>query len=330
MAEIPATTSKTVAAIYESYEKAAERRWQRRLGASQAGHECDRFLWYSFRWWAEPEKFDGRMLRLFETGHRAEPRFADDLEGIGVEVHLVNQETGEQFELTALDGHLVCKMDGAAIGVPEAPKEWHVCEFKTHNAKSYSTIQRDGIKKAKPQHYYQCVLGMMMSGMKRCLYVAENKDTSELYSERLRWEECADDAAKIMVRLKGITSNSSIPKRISTNPESKQCKYCTFKGVCHEGGTPPVTCRSCVFSRAIHGGQWYCGKYRSAIDHEAQLLAHECPSYELNIGISPSDRAIADKECSPADGIEGHAVVLHLPNGRPYKAVPLNEYVAAV
>ena len=41
------------------------------LGASLLGHPCDRYLWLMFRW-AVIEKFDGRILRLFQRGQREE------------------------------------------------------------------------------------------------------------------------------------------------------------------------------------------------------------------------------------------------------------------
>jgi hypothetical protein len=55
------------------------------MGASGLGEECWRKLWYDFRWTKE-EHFDGRMMRLFNVGHSAEPRFVAYLRGIGFEV----------------------------------------------------------------------------------------------------------------------------------------------------------------------------------------------------------------------------------------------------
>ena len=55
------------------------------LGASMIGRECSRELWYSFRW-VKPSSFNGRMLRLFNRGHREEERFIEWLEGIGAKV----------------------------------------------------------------------------------------------------------------------------------------------------------------------------------------------------------------------------------------------------
>lgn len=56
------------------------------LGASLIGHECGRYLWYTFRWCFR-EVHTPRMLRLFNRGHREEPRFIEWLRGAGLEVY---------------------------------------------------------------------------------------------------------------------------------------------------------------------------------------------------------------------------------------------------
>lgn len=55
------------------------------LGASQIGKECARELWYNFRW-VKTIKFDGRMHRLFNRGHKEEDRFCEWLRGAGITV----------------------------------------------------------------------------------------------------------------------------------------------------------------------------------------------------------------------------------------------------
>lgn len=55
------------------------------LGASLIGHKCSAYLWFVFRW-VKAEQFSGRMLRLFNRGHREEERFIEYLEGIGCKV----------------------------------------------------------------------------------------------------------------------------------------------------------------------------------------------------------------------------------------------------
>ena len=150
MPELPqeAIDSPTVTAIYAAYVASAEAtaHQSRRLGASVVGKICPRAVWYDFRHCGR-EKFEGRMLRLFETGHNEEARIARNLQDIGAEVHLADPATNEQFTLTAIGGHFVDKLDAVCAGLPEAPKTWHVCEFKTHNHKSFTAIKNGGVKK---------------------------------------------------------------------------------------------------------------------------------------------------------------------------------------
>ena len=77
------SVSLTVQAIVDHYKKKGDSEPLRKyLGASIIGHECDRYLWYLFRQCVIRE-FKGRLYRLFDTGHRSESRFSDDLRAIG-------------------------------------------------------------------------------------------------------------------------------------------------------------------------------------------------------------------------------------------------------
>lgn len=61
------------------------------LGASLIGHDCEKYLWGIFRW-LKKEKFDGRMQRLFNRGHKEEARFVEWLRGVGFDVWDVQTE----------------------------------------------------------------------------------------------------------------------------------------------------------------------------------------------------------------------------------------------
>ena len=70
------------------------------LGASMIGDECARKLWYNFRWVLTQSFIDtkgvdqkGRMMRLFNRGHKEEFRFVEWLRGMGFIV--------EEFEPTS-------------------------------------------------------------------------------------------------------------------------------------------------------------------------------------------------------------------------------------
>lgn len=270
--------SKTVQAIYAYHEAQRETRPRTYVGASQIGHACERKLWYDFRHCGGQE-FDGRMLRLFETGDLAEFRFVKELKEIGCEVYDVDPATGEQFEVKALGGHFSGHMDGAGRGFPEADKAWHVLEFKTHNAKSFAKLKKDGVKASKPMHYAQMVIYMHLTGMKRAFYLAANKDTDHLYSERLRHEDCKDDALRLMERAERIIRSVSPPEKIGDSADHFNCKWCEHADRCH--GTDSVGpavrcgtgCRTCVHATPetdTEDGRWSCKQHRVTLTIESQ------------------------------------------------------------
>ena len=85
------------------------------------------------------------MLRLFETGRLEEERLIRNLRRIGVTVLDVDPETGRQWHVQAHGGHFGGSLDGVGLGIPEAPKTWHVLEFKTHNAQeSFAELKQQG------------------------------------------------------------------------------------------------------------------------------------------------------------------------------------------
>lgn len=273
MAAIPQPVSGTVRAIYAEYERRRSKDAPRGyLGASVIGHACDRYLWLSFRW-AGAEAFDGRMLRLFDQGHRAESRFVDELRSIGAEVHDVT-EAGGQFAVEACRGHFRGHMDGCARGLPEAPKTWHVLEFKTHNARSFKALQADGVRASKPMHWAQMQVYMLLTGMERAMYLAENKDTAELYEERVHLEKV--EAERLVQRAQRIISAVEPPQRLSTDPAWFTCKYCPFHQQCHGTAVPAVSCRTCTHVTPHPEGGWGCSLWlheQLPTEHQAKGCA---------------------------------------------------------
>jgi hypothetical protein len=270
--------SPTVKAIYAAYEKRAEGQ-RRYLGASIIGKACARAIWYDFRW-AGREQFSGRMLRLFETGQLEESRFGDNLTAIGCEVHLVDPNTKQQFEVRAIAGHFAGHIDGACLGIPEAPKTWHLLEMKTHNAKSFAAIKKKGVQESKPEHWAQMQVYMHLAELDRALYLAKNKDTDELYAERIHYDKAA--AEQLMEKAEAIIGFDSAPSRISEDPESFACKFCNHKERCHGIGPVAVpvevTCRSCCHSTPIvrggfETGVWQCEKHNRALSDAEQRRA---------------------------------------------------------
>lgn len=266
---------KTLAAFAE-YWKARNGRWQRQhLGASIIGRECERELWLSFRWARNPD-FDGRLLRLFNRGHREEEVFVAELRAVGAIVHEVDPETGRQWTFADHESHFGGSADGIAVGIPDAPREPHLLEFKTHSASSFAKLN-DGVRAAKLEHWAQMQTYMRYFGLKRALYVAVNKDTDAVYMERVVFEP--DVAQRLVDRARRIIE-SPVPGAI--RPEkSPACLFCTFKPMCHSGeASTEKNCRTCAFSSPATGGAWWCAKHERARDLTDQL--NGCPDHEFH------------------------------------------------
>ena len=69
-------------------------------------------------------------------------------------------DSGDQWRVSAVNGHFGGSLDGVAKGLPEAPKSPAILEMKTHNEKSFKELMSKGVKNAKPQHYAQMTVYM--------------------------------------------------------------------------------------------------------------------------------------------------------------------------
>lgn len=255
---IPDAPGLTVEAIYRAYEAESGDGYRDHMGASGIGHECDRNIWYSWRW-ATRRHFPGRMLRLFDTGNLAEARFVSDLRKIGVTVLDVDPDTGRQWNVRDASGHFGGSLDGQALGLIEAPKTWHALEFKTHSAKSFKELKAKGVQKAKPMHWAQVQSYMHLQGLTRTFYLAVNKDTEELYQERIKYDVA--EATRIVARAQRIIAATVPPSRISEDPAWFVCRLCDHAAVCHGQAAPERHCRSCLSSTPIEAGEWRCERY---------------------------------------------------------------------
>lgn len=271
MVQLPLSNSPTLDKIYASYEADAERDERTYLGASVLGNECDRALFYQFRWASAPEQFDGRKLRLFETGHREEARMIADLRRAGVTVEETDPVTGRQWGVIAVDGHFRGHMDGQAFGFAEAPIVRHLIEMKTHNEKSFKDVVTKGVGLSKPAHMMQMQAYMHLAGLTRAFYMAHNKNTDELYSERVAYDPVM--AMQIMARVERIINSTEPPPKLHENPASKMafvCGWCPSFGICHGGqSVTRRNCRTCLSSTPVEGG-FHCARFKQVNDPDLQ------------------------------------------------------------
>jgi len=208
----------------------------------------------------------------------------EELRGIGCTVHDLDPETGQQFEMKELGGHFSGHMDGCVLGVLEAPKTWHVAEFKTmggtedQHSKDFEKVKKDGVQKAKPVHYAQMQAYMGSTGMTRALYECKKKATDEIHTERVRFDP--KYYAWLMERAERIIRAQMPPERCANRPDSFSCRFCDAYKMCW--GTAdvalPIPCRSCrscchatpEIDKDEDWARWSCAKHNKDIRLEDQ------------------------------------------------------------
>lgn len=272
-------TPKTVQAIYDHYVKQRKSEHRPHLGGSQIGNECARALWYQFRH-VDRAVFDGRQLRLFETGDLAEARIVANLRAVGVKVWDRDPETGKQIRYTACDGHFALSLDGVGEGFVESSKP-HTLEFKTMNEKNFQAMKKDGLQKSKPVYWAQCQIGMHLSELDRCAFIAVNKNTDEIYMERVKYD--AAEGMKLAAKAEGIIFAEKPPAKLNNDPSFYMCKFCDFRDVCHNGKVPEVNCRTCAHSTPERGsdGAWSCALGKDMTPCAAHLFNPYAMPWEM-------------------------------------------------
>lgn len=278
MAPLPQHVQPTVAAIYAAWEANAESGNRAHLGASVIGRPCARALWFTFRWASAP-KHSGRLLRLFNRGQREEETFVSELRATGIEVWDIDPQTGRQWTYAAHGGHFGLSLDGVGLGFLEAPKTPHTIEMKTSSSKLFAKLKKEGVEQAKPDHAAQMQIGMHLAGLTRAFYLAVNKDTDELYSERLHYDKAA--ALSLLGKAHRIITAIEPPEKISDRPDWWECRLCDFHALCHERAIPDVSCRTCAHSTPeLDGDQrWSCAWYGCDLPTDVQRQSHECPQH---------------------------------------------------
>jgi len=246
----------TVQSIFTNYKETRKNEHRPHLGGSQIGNECSRALWYQLRHAWTP-RFDGRILRLFETGDREEDRIVKNLRDVGVTVWETDPDTGKQIRFEAFGGHFALSLDGVGEGFAESAQP-HTLEFKTINTKGFKLLKQKGVEESKPIYWAQCQIGMHLAGIDRCYFIAVCKETDDIYGERIKLDKA--EALKLLAKAERIVFAAEPPARLSEDASFFMCKFCSYWAVCHGCKIPEVSCRSCSHVTPEPDGTWSCGK----------------------------------------------------------------------
>ena len=224
-------------------------------------------MWYQFRHAWSPN-FDGRLLRLFETGDREEDRIVANLRAVGVTVWEKDPDTGKQVRFEACGGHFALSLDGVGEGFAESKKP-HTLEFKTMNDKNFKALKNMGLEKSKPIYWAQCQVGMLLSGLDRCYFFAVNKNTDDMYGERIKLDK--REAEALIDRAERIIFAQQPPSRLTEEASDWRCKFCPYWAVCHGCKIPEVNCRTCCHVTPEQDGTWTCARGKTPEPCEEHL-----------------------------------------------------------
>lgn len=211
-----------------------------------------------------------------------------DLRAGGVEVW------GEQEKARAVHGFVRGKLDGIALGLLEAPKKTHVVECKSVNTKGFKSIQKDGVRKAKPLHFAQIQLYMHILGIDRGFYYVKCADTQEYWSERIEYD--VEFCIRLLANLERIIFSDYPPGRISEKADFFACRFCRHHAVCHEGAMPRVSCRTCIHFQTERGGDCHvsCQRWAKPLGIGEQKDA--CPAHLFNPHLIDGEQIDVDEE----------------------------------
>lgn len=218
---------------------------RKRLGSSSIGETCAMKLWLTFRW-AKQERFDGRMLRLFERGKKEEPSIFEMMRGIGFQVHDIDPSTGKQYAFNRFSGHYGGSLDAVAI----APERYMfngvpmLVSVKTSGTGSaFNKYQDDAMQIANPRYWAQeCSYGDGFDiNYALWLIVNKNDDTIRARVQKLDREY----GRQLTLKAERIILSRVPMERVSKSPAFKACATCHLKGVCHKGEELDRNCRSC-------------------------------------------------------------------------------------
>jgi hypothetical protein len=207
------------------------------LGASRIGEPCARRLCYELMQVAVDDgaEFSGRMLRVFEAGHRFEEMTVRWLRLAGFDLR-THKRNGEQFGFLAAGGRFRGHIDGVIIGGPNVGIEYPVLfEHKALRSSSWQEVVKQGVKVSKPIYWAQVQIYMAYLEVERSLFVALDKDTQALHFELVRFDpsEAQTLSDKAVDILRAVSAGELLP-RIASAPDFYLCRLCPYARRCWE------------------------------------------------------------------------------------------------
>lgn len=236
-----ATFSARFEALIDSGLQAREQQQKRRsyLGASRLGVSCERQLQYEYaQARVDPgREFSGRILRIFERGHRTEDALVGWLRAAGFMLKTEGKD-GQQFGFSVADGKLQGHCDGVFVGGPEGfayPALW---EAKALGNKSWTELAKKGLAVSKPVYAAQVAIYQTYLGLydNPAIFTAVNADSMEIYTELVPFDAAlAQKMSDRAVRVITATEAGELLPRSFAQADHFECRFCSYAERCWGG-----------------------------------------------------------------------------------------------
>jgi hypothetical protein len=105
----------------------------------------------------------------------------------------------------------------------------------------------------------------------RCLYLAVNKNTDELYAERVYVDK--QFAENLVAKADRAVRTDKAPPRLFEDPTAKGafvCNWCPAKPQCHEGLIARKNCRTCISFEFRPDAVGFCTLWQKELDYPEQ------------------------------------------------------------
>ena len=216
----------------------------------------------------------------------------EDVTGIPQHVWVAENCAGiklRQWSFKLFGGHFSGSNDGKIFlpvqavrsfaGVPR--DTWGLFENKTYNEKSFNKLlecDQDHLKLStfKPEHYDQMQVYMDRAELTWALYVGVCKNDDRIHTIVVPYRPVV--AARAVERARQAVSARQLPPRVSTYAGYVTCRFCDYKGVCHEGNPLEKKCRTCRHVVTVDDARFYCAKYEAIIPQDVERKG--CDSWE--------------------------------------------------